>query len=139
MENLSLVDRLADPEIIKTMTVGEKTMASLQVTLLGMAITFVALMILWGLIIIMTKVLHTTQPTKKATNVVKPAPAPEVKPQKSEDLGESEELVAIITAAIAASLNTSTHNIVVRNIVRVSDATPAWGRAGRVDQMNQML
>ncbi|MCT4565936.1 MAG: OadG family protein [Maledivibacter sp.] len=137
MENLSLVDRLADPEIIKTMTIGEKTMASLQVTLLGMAITFVALMILWGLIIIMTKLLHTTQPTKKATNAVKPAPAPEVKPQ--EDLGESEELVAIITAAIAASLNTSTHNIVVRNIVRVADATPAWGRAGRVDQMNQML
>lgn len=137
MENLSLVDRLADPEIIKTMTVGEKTMASLQVTLLGMAITFVALMILWGLIIIMTKVLHTTQPKQKATNVAKPAPAPEVKPQ--EDLGESEELVAVITAAIAASLNTSTHNIVVRNIVRLADPTPAWGRSGRVDQMNRML
>jgi sodium pump decarboxylase gamma subunit len=137
MENLNLVDRLANPELIESMTVGEKTMAALQVTLLGMAITFVALMILWGLIIIMTKLLHNTQPTKKATNAVKPAPAPEVKPQ--EDLGESEELVAIITAAIAASLNTSTHNIVVRNIVRVADATPAWGRAGRVDQMNQML
>lgn len=137
MENLSLVDRLADPEIIKTMTIGEKTIASLQVTLLGMGITFVALMILWGLIVIMTKVLHTTKPAQKATNVAKPAPAPEVKPQ--EDLGESEELVAVITAAIAASLNTSTHNIIVRNIVRVAETTPAWGKAGRVDQMNQML
>ncbi|SHJ89331.1 OadG family protein [Paramaledivibacter caminithermalis] len=139
MENLSLVDRLANPDLISTMTTGEKIMASLQVTLLGMAITFIALIILWGLIIVMSKALNTTQPKKKETNEVKVSPSLDVKPEIKEDLGENEELVAVITAAIAASLNTSTHNIVVKNIVRVADPTPAWGKAGRVEQMSKML
>lgn len=139
MQNLSLVERLADSDLIKTMTTSEKIMASFQVTLLGMAITFVALMILWGLIIVMGKALNTTKPIKKETKVEKTSSAPAPVPQVDQDAGESEELVAVITAAIAASLNTSTHNIVVKNIVRIPDPTPAWGQAGRTEQMNRML
>ncbi|MCT4620732.1 MAG: OadG family protein [Marinisporobacter sp.] len=136
MDNLSLLEKFADPEIMQTLSMGEKMLASLYVMILGMAVTFVALCILWGLIIIMSNVVNGAK--KKETNVVKApvpvaAPAPVAEVEKEE---ENEELVAVITAAIAASLQTSTHNIIVRNITRVSDATPAWGRMGRMEQMN---
>ncbi len=135
MENLNLLERFADPELIGGMTLGEKLLASGTVAILGMAITFVVLMVLWCLIIIMTK--FVAKQKKEPLQVAKaPTPSPQPAVETKED---NEELVAVITAAIAASLNTSTHNIVVRNIVRVADSTPAWGRAGRMDQMNNMI
>ena len=139
MENLSLLERFSDPNLIQQMPLGEKLLASSYVAILGMAITFVALVILWGLIIIMGKMLNTTGPKKEAVKVQK-APV-ETKPQATEEDSsvDDEELIAVITAAVAASMNTSTHNIVVRDIVRVVDETPAWGRAGRTDQMNTRL
>lgn len=133
MDKLSLLDKFKDPEIIGSLSLGDKMLASLQVMILGMGVTFVALCILWGLIIIMTKMINSTP--KEATKVVK-TPVEVATPSVVVEEDNQEELVAVITAAIAASLQTSTHNIVVRNITRVVDATPAWGRAGRVEQMN---
>ena len=52
---------------------------------------------------------------------------------------DEEELIAVISAAIAAGLGTSMHNIFVKNIVRVPDATPAWGQSGRIEQMTTRL
>ncbi|SKC92884.1 OadG family protein, partial [Maledivibacter halophilus] len=137
---LSLLERFTRPEMLEQMTMGEKFLGSMYIAILGMAVTFIALMILWALIIIMGKALNTTKPKKSEVDVIDKTPAPELKKKESAEVEEEpEELVAIITAAIAASLGTSTHNIVVRNIVRTADTTPAWGRAGRVDQMNRML
>lgn len=110
----------------------------LLITALGMGVTFAALIALSFMLDLM-KLLFYKDPTKAPvktqtqSKVATESPAPA--PAKEDD----EELVAVITAAVAASLNTSTHNIVVRNIVRLPDATPAWGRAGRIDQMNKML
>lgn len=138
MENLSLLERFANPDLIQNMSLGEKFLASGIVALLGMAITFIVLMILWALIIAMTKFVNGSGPKKEAVKIAKPsAPAPQPVSAKTEE--DSEELIAVITAAVAASLNTATHNIVVKNIVRMPDVTPAWGRAGRVEQMNRML
>lgn len=114
MENLSLVDRLADPELIKAMTSGEKIMASLQVTLLGMCITFIALLILWALIFIMSKALHTTRSNKAVEVVDLPA-------QKQKVSQDSEEVIAVITAAIAENFNLSPGNIVIRDVVEAAD------------------
>jgi sodium pump decarboxylase gamma subunit len=141
MENLSLLQRFANPDLLQNMTLGEKLLASTYVAVLGMAITFIALMILWGCIIIMGNALGVRKPKKEPVKVApEPKAQPEIKTTAEEtDSGDDEELVAVITAAIAASLNTSTHNIVVRNIVRVPDTTPAWGQAGRLEQMNKML
>jgi sodium pump decarboxylase gamma subunit len=141
MENLSLLERFANPDLLQSMTLGEKLLASTYVAVLGMAITFIALIILWGFIIIMGNVLGVRKPKKEPVKVVaEPKAQPEIKTTAEEtDSGDDEELVAVITAAIAASLNTSTHNIVVRNIVRVPDTTPVWGQAGRLEQMNKML
>lgn len=110
----------------ETISLGE----GLIVTALGMGVTFVALIIL-SLMLDLLRILFYKEPQKAPVQVVQ-QPVAEAEVQEE----NMEELVAVITAAVAASLQTSTHNIVVQNILRVGDATPTWGRAGRVEQMN---
>ncbi|NBG88545.1 OadG family protein [Isachenkonia alkalipeptolytica] len=138
----TLLDRLRDPSV--EMSFGDKLAASIQVTILGVVIVLMALILLYFAINIMEKLLRQPQkPAAKATEE-KPSTPAAAEPVKEEEREPSaaeqqdEELVAVITAAIAASMETSTHNIVVRNIVRTADTTPAWGRAGRTEQINQM-
>lgn len=51
----------------------------------------------------------------------------------------SDELIAVITAAIAASLNRSTHSVIVRSIRQVQVTSPAWNRAARLDLTSSRL
>lgn len=135
MQELTLLEKFANPDLIHSLSMGEKLLASSYVTILGMGVTFTALVILWGLVALMSKMLMSKNAPKQETPkvVATPAPAPEIKAEVAEN---EEELVAVITAAIAASLQTSTHNILVKNIVRLPDPTPSWGRMGRLEQMN---
>jgi|GEM_PF-1821639 len=50
-----------------------------------------------------------------------------------------EELTAVITAAIAAALNRSTHDIVVKPFALTSPITRPWNQIGRRDQMASRL
>jgi sodium pump decarboxylase gamma subunit len=134
---MTLLDKFANPDMIKTLSMGDKLTASFMVTILGMAITFAVLMLLWGLIVTMTNMLVKEEKKEVVTVAPKAASEPVLEPACAEE--NDEELVAVITAAIAASLNTSTHNLVVRNIVRVVDETPAWGQAGRAEQLGNRL
>lgn len=119
------------------MSLGDKMVATLYVILLGMGITFVALILIWALTALMSRIIRAVEGGAKpavteATNSKAPVAPAQVAVSEEED----EALIAVITAAIAASLNTSMHNIVVTNITRVNDETPVWGRAGRSDVMN---
>jgi len=141
MNIMELINNFKDPVLIEQLTFGEKVSASLFVTVLGMTITFVALIVLWGLTATYSKMVQNAEAKKKANAVVEvkqpaaPTPAPvAVEPEEDE-----EELIAVISAAIAAQMGTSMHNIVVRNIVRVADNTPAWGQSGRFEQMNSRM
>ncbi|AOY78221.1 hypothetical protein BJL90_04120 [Clostridium formicaceticum] len=69
--------------------------------------------------------------------VVKPEAVAEEEEVLEEIAVDDTELVAVITAGIAASLHTSTHNIIVKNIIRVPDTTPVWGKLGRIQQINE--
>ncbi|MBJ2356564.1 hypothetical protein, partial [Sphaerochaeta sp. S2] len=80
------------------------------------------------------------------SKILQSAEAKKSKPEKLEVIekavptvveeDEDEELIAVISAVIAASLNTSIHNIVVKNIVRSNDHSPSWAKTGRIEQMN---
>ena len=48
----------------------------------------------------------------------------------------SQELIAVITAAIAASLNTSTYRLNIKSIKRADAHAPTWGVAGRNELIN---
>lgn len=133
---MSILERFSDPNLLSQMTAGEKFSAAMITTGLGMGITFMALLLLWGVIIVMTKVLNQDKKKAPVNIVEKPAIIETVAVEETEEDGISAELVAVISAAIAASMNTSIHNIVVRNVVRTGNHSPAWNTAGRQEQMN---
>ena len=54
-------------------------------------------------------------------------------PKSDDDFENQEELIAVITAAIAACLNRSTHSIVVRSIRQTPTVSSAWNRAARLN------
>ena len=116
------------------MSLGDKVIATLYVILLGMGITFVALILIWALTALMSRIIKAVEGGTKPAVTEAPKPKAPVAVAVKEE--EDEALIAVITAAIAASLNTSMHNIVVTNITRINDETPVWGRAGRSDVMN---
>lgn len=47
------------------------------------------------------------------------------------------ELIAVITASIAATLSRPTSSIVVKNIVRVPQSTPVWGSVSRQEMVTK--
>ena len=68
-------------------------------------------------------------------------PAPVVVPEPvaeaaAEETGlENDELIAVITAALAAFNKDGNKTLVVRSVRRAAAKTPAWAKAGRADQL----
>lgn len=106
-------------------TLGEKMEKAALNTVMGLVVVFVML-ILISLIIYCFKFIHEWEERAKANNsqsVQTAAPAvtakaAEAAPAQAEDLTDDLELVAVITAAIAASEQTSPNGLVVRSIKR---------------------
>ena len=103
-------------------------------TVIGMGIVFILLAILSGVLYLLKFIGNDTK--KKE---VKPAEKPvEAKPAEkavqevppADDL----ELVAVITAAIAASMGTSSDKLVVKSITRVNN----WNRTSRREQQRTL-
>lgn len=96
-------------------------------TLMGMGIVFLVLIFISWIISCMKYVNKIGGNTKEKTESV-PAPAPvAVAPAAEENLADDLELVAVITAAIAASTGASSDGLVVRSIRRASSSN--WKRA----------
>ena len=95
-------------------------------TLMGVGIVFLVLLFLCFLIGQMhwiPDLLNKKENEKKAAEAAAPAPAvaaPAPVEEPEEDLTDDLELVAVITAAIAASENTSTDGFVVRSIKKAN-------------------
>ncbi len=103
-----------------------------QVTFIGMLIVFAVLIILMFVLAAM-KYVFAPKPAKTEKTVA-------VTPQKAviaeETQEDEEELIAVITAAIAASLNTSTYNLKIKSFRRIENNAPAWNRAGLRETIN---
>lgn len=100
----------------------------LQVTVIGLAIVFAVLIILMLVLIAMKAVFYKDPAKEKTVAQAKPVAAP-TKEAKPTDLPE-EELIAVLTAAVAASLNTSTYHLQIKSYRRIGNQAPAWNRAG---------
>lgn len=124
----------ADPQAIHTLSSNEKISIVLFVAGLGMAVTFAVLIFLWFAISVLSSVLRNFGEEKKKPQPVKKVETVVAVEETEEE--EDEELIAVIAAAVAASLNTSIHNIVVKNVVQVNDNSPSWAKTGRIEQMN---
>lgn len=127
----------------------EQLLMSLKVLALGFGTVFIALVLLIGVIQLINKVINMeflnkdkkNQPDNKALDKIeKPKTNLEsINSIKNDGDVDDEELIAVITAAIASSLNRSTHDIVVKSVKRIPYRTPAWNRASRNQQFATRL
>lgn len=133
---MTLLERLADQAEIVNMTMSEKLMATFYVTILGIGITFLVLIFLQYCIVLMSAMLNRGKGKAavavKESNVTLERPVPVDLQPESED----EELIAVLTAAVAACMGRSADTFVVRNVLRIQDGTPNWAKAGLLEQMN---
>ncbi len=133
-----LLARFADPEVMQSLSISDKLTAGLVTTILGMGITFTALIILQFIISWMDKILN-----KKKTAPSEPIPIGPIAQRPPADTvqihRDDNELVAVIAAVIAMKLKTSVDKIVIKNIEKLDDRSPAWNRAGIIEQMNSRL
>ena len=117
-------------------TFGEAISEGLKVTGVGLLIVFGVLVILMC-VLCLFKVIFYKDPAKKAPAAAAPAPAAAPTPAvKAEDDMDEDELIAVLTAAVAASLNTSTYNLQIKSYRRVDAKRPAWNKAGVRETIN---
>ena len=114
-------------------SVGEKLSQGLPIAIIGYVMVFVVLAILWGVIEIMHAIVAPKKAKTEKNVEVKPAETP-VEVVEEVDEGE---LVAVLTAAIAASLNTSTYNLRIKSFTRIDTKNNAWSNASRNDAINK--
>ncbi len=124
-QNLNPVSLTFSPEY----TIGENMAKAAMNTLLGMGTVFLVLVFI-SLLISCFKFISIFENKMKAKNEAPAqvaAPVVAAQAEEEEELVDDLELVAVITAAIAASTNSSTDSLVVRSIKRAPGAK--WKRA----------
>ena len=137
MTTTELLATFANGELIKSLSIGDKFSASLITTVLGMGITFSALIILLIIMTWMNKILNPSSSARPVTQPAKKNQTTHILPVEKQV--DDNEIVAAITTAIAMTLKTSASNIVIKNIEKVDDQAPQWNRAGIIEQMNSRL
>lgn len=114
----------------ENLSLGEALSMGGLVTGLGLLIVFAVLIILM-LVLCLFKVIFYKDPNKNAKPEITP-----VAEEKAETVpvqaqtADDEELIAVLTAAVAASLNTSTYNLRIKSYRRINNNVPAWNKAG---------
>ena len=109
---------------------NELILEGLAYTVMGILIVFMILVII--MLVIKAMALLNTEKKPKAveTKVVEEIPA-------VAETKDDSELIAVITAAIAAAMGKSASGFVVRSYKTVSGA--AWNKAGRMDILENRL
>lgn len=128
---MGLMDKFSDPSLFDSLSFGDKMAGSAITMLMGMGITFVVLMLLWGVFALMGKCMSSTakKGDKASAAETKANATPSVAAPKTDDV-----LTAVIAAAIAAYQSEGgTGNLVVRKIQRLSGETTLWTNAARED------
>lgn len=141
MQELTLMQKFADPALFDSLSTVDKTTGALVTTLMGMGITFAVLTLLWGCIALLTKILDKNDQRKENSihgeestidNITSKVQA-NISLESSND---DEELIAVITAALAAaSARENTDNLYIQKIRRLSGNSTAWSHAGGNDSL----
>lgn len=130
---------------INSMTMSEKLIGGGIVTLLSMAVVFIILFLLQISIQVMARGLNPSNKENEGLQKpeIKPNVTSEIKIEKAENqelkANNDEEICAVIAAAVASSMGVSQSDIRIKNIKRVGDQSPAWAKAGRIDQMTSVF
>lgn len=122
---------------ITALTFGEKMLGGLAVTALSMAIVFLVLVLLIGIIKAMDSMVNPkSKQENEESNEFDNIQSYEQEQEPSEDISE---LIAVISAAVACSMGVSESKIRVVNINRVGNDNPTWAKNGRLEQLQNRL
>lgn len=110
-------------------TLSEALSTGGMVTVVGLGIVFSILVILM-VVLYLFKVIFARQPKTEKTVAAETVVNNEPVAVTAVDEPDDEELIAVLTAAIAASLNTSTYNLQIKSYRRIRDDRPSWNREG---------
>ena len=112
----------------------ETIMSGGVVAIIGIGTVFAVLAILWGVLELMRIIFapKTKKPAKVPETVSAPVAAPEAPAQTEID---DSELISILTAAIAASLNTSTYKLNIKSYRQIDSGTPVWNSVSRRENL----
>ena len=104
------------------------------VAVIGLGTVFAVLAILWGVLELMRVIFapKTDKPAVAPEAVPAPVAAPATPAPAEADDGE---LIAILTAAIAASLNTSTYKLNIKSYRQIDNGTPVWNSVSRRENL----
>lgn len=115
-------------------TIGQ----SLIITIFSMAVVFLVLIGISYLInVLKVATNNNKKESKEATNSTESVKVSE--PVEKAGNIEDEELVAVIAAAIAASMGVAIPDINIKSIKRVSTPSPIWAQMGRVEEISNKL
>lgn len=114
-----------------------------KVMILGLAAVFLALTIIVLVINILKKAVNKEAATEKKDKDINVEDNKLDEKQSTvtidNEVTDDSELIAVITAAVAASLNRSTHNIIVRRVERIRGNRSQWNKAGRYEHLSSKL
>lgn len=112
---------------------------SLIVTLFSISMVFIVLVVI-SVFIFLLKYLDRKDKVEvsKEVKIDTKASGDIVKVEENDTIN-NEELVAVISAAIAASLGVSVPEINIKKINRISGSSTAWSTAGRQEQVYSRL
>ncbi|MFV0518371.1 MAG: OadG family protein [Aminipila sp.] len=130
----TLMDKFADPALFDTLSFSDKAIGALITTCMGMGITFIVLVLLWGVVALMSKGLGATEKKNKeqVTSMQSEKQEPIVAKLEENNELENAQLVAVITAAIEAyegNKGCYCQELIVRNIRRIGESS--WSNAGK--------
>lgn len=115
----------------------------LVTTVLGFGIVFFVLIVIWLMLVIFGCIMKACSKNKdvseKKVVTITPATVKTEKPVQEDDLVDDRELVAVITAAIAASMggNTGPDKLVVKSLRRVKKS--GWKTEAIHEQQNNVI
>ena len=136
-----MTNMMSFAESTDKMTTGDAFGLGGSVTVLGVTVVFLALVALifitWLYPIITKAILSKSAERKANKNAVKETVAATPKKEVPAPIqtADDTQLIAVIAAAVAASLGTSSNGIVIRSIRRSASTVPAWGKTGRQEQV----
>jgi len=132
---MDLLQQFVDSELIRGLTAGDKALASLYITIMGMSITFVALCVLWGSVLLLSVIFKPGKNKKRVSKESQRAPSAVTEEMEADD----GEIISVIIAAIAAAENAPVHSFKVKSIIPTVDRTPQWGKVGRIEQLTRTI
>lgn len=108
------------------------------VAVIGLVTVFAVLAILWGILELMrvifapkTKAPAKAEPTQTANEPIAVQTPAITDVQNTDD----EELIAVLTAAVAASLKTSTYRLQIKSYRQINTNTPVWNAVSRRENL----